>query len=147
MPPPLPEVRHPRSPHPVKPRPFCSTLWGQLVRVADEEVAATQLRLPNALRAQASQVPVTCEPEPCAALVADGIEPDVLGLFVGEAFDIAGGSSMPIPAQVILFLQNLWDESGGDWTTFRFEVRRTYLHELGHFLGLNEEELGERDLL
>jgi predicted Zn-dependent protease with MMP-like domain len=34
----------------------------------------------------------------------------------------------------------------GDAATFREEVRRTYLHELGHYLGLDEDDLADRDL-
>jgi predicted Zn-dependent protease with MMP-like domain len=48
-----------------------------------------------------------------------------------------------------LFLENLWlmiEEEGGDERDFRFEVRTTLLHELGHYLGLNEEDLEERGL-
>ena len=35
----------------------------------------------------------------------------------------------------------------GDEEEFRFEVRTTLMHELGHYLGLDEEELDERGLL
>jgi predicted Zn-dependent protease with MMP-like domain len=38
------------------------------------------------------------------------------------------------------------DECEDAGTTFQEEVRRTYLHELGHYLGLDEEALAERDL-
>jgi predicted Zn-dependent protease with MMP-like domain len=48
--------------------------------------------------------------------------------------------------QVILFLGNLWDEVEGDVELFLSEVRTTYLHELGHYLGLDEDDLADRGL-
>ena len=54
------------------------------------------------------------------------------------------GSSLP--PQIILFLENLWDFAEGDEEIFRDEVHTTFLHELGHYLGLDEDELTERGL-
>ena len=50
------------------------------------------------------------------------------------------------PPQIILYLENILEECEDAGTTFGEEVRRTYLHELGHYLGLDEEALAERDL-
>ncbi len=69
-------------------------------------------------------------------LQADGIEPDTLGLFTGPEF--ADEGNVPLPPQIILFLENLWDFAEGDEAIFREEVRTTFLHELGHYLGLDE---------
>ena len=84
---------------------------------------------------------------PNEALVADAIEPDTLGLFVGEAFPDGEGGPSPLPPQIILFLENLWDFAAGDEEVYLDEVHVTYIHELGHYLGLNEEELDARGLL
>ena len=51
-----------------------------------------------------------------------------------------------MPPQIILFLQNLWVFVRGDEALFREEVRTTLLHELGHYLGLDEDDLTERGL-
>ena len=40
-----------------------------------------------------------------------------------------------------LFLASIWDEVMGDVRVFREEVRVTFLHELGHYLGLDEDEV------
>ena len=111
---------------------------------AEEEVDAVFQDLPLALRAQAQRVPVTFEPAPNAGLQADGIAPDTLGLFTGPEY--ADEEHSPMPPQVILFLANLWDFSARDEAAFRQEVRTTLLHELGHYLGLDEEDLTERGL-
>ena len=46
----------------------------------------------------------------------------------------------------ILFLENLWWEACEKETDYRREVRTTFLHELGHYLGLEEIDLEERGL-
>lgn len=115
------------------------------MRLAQAEVAATRRALPARLRAQAGTVPVTFEPVPGPALLADGWAPDLLGLFVG--LDYAHEGQAPCAQQIFLFLENLWEEAGWDEAAYRQEVRKTYLHELGHYLGLNEEELDQRGLL
>ena len=51
-----------------------------------------------------------------------------------------------MPPQIILFLENLWDFAEGDESVFREEVATTLLHELGHYLGLDEDELTDRGL-
>ncbi len=114
--------------------------------LAEAEVRDTVRALPRALREQARALPVTYEHTPNPGLVDDGIEPDTLGLFVGEAFAESGLTTAPLPSQIILFLDNLWDFAEGDEEIYREEIRTTYLHELGHYLGLDEIELEDRGL-
>lgn len=121
--------------------------WKLLLSLAQEEVRATLDALPSELREHALPLPVVYERVPGAELVADAIEPDTLGLFVGEAFPDGEGGPSPLPPQIILFLENLWDFAEGDEEAYLDEVHVTYIHELGHYLGLNEEELEERGLL
>jgi len=118
--------------------------WNQLRALALDEVAATLKALPEPLRENARKVPVTFEPVPNAGLQADGIAADTLGLFVGP--DFADEVSVPLPPQIILFLENLWDQAEQDEEWFLDEVHTTYLHELGHYLGLDEDELIDRGL-
>lgn len=113
-------------------------------QLALAEVEATVAALPGPLRERAAKLPVTFERFPNAGLQADGIEADTLGLFTGAEFAEEG--DVPLPPQIILFLENLWDFAEGDGEIFRDEVHTTYLHELGHYLGLDEDELTERGL-
>ena len=114
--------------------------------IARSEVEATLESLPRPVRERAELIPVMYESVPSRQLVRDGVEPDILGLFVGESFIEEGGTTDPLPAQIILFLGNLWEEAEGDDSRFREEVHTTYLHELGHYLGLDEGDLEERGL-
>lgn len=118
--------------------------WPELQRLAQTEVEATLAELPAPLRERAQPLPVTFERTPNPDLQADGIEADSLGLFTGPAF--ADAEHTAAPPQIILFLENLWDFAEGNAEIFCEEVRTTYLHELGHYLGLDEDELTERGL-
>jgi len=118
--------------------------WDKLCAVAAGEIEATLGDLPAPLRARAAKLPVAFEPRPNAGLQADGIAADTLGLFTGAEF--VEEESVPMPPQIILFLANLWEFAAGDEEAFCEEVHTTFLHELGHYLGLDEDDLTERGL-
>jgi predicted Zn-dependent protease with MMP-like domain len=120
--------------------------WPKLHALALEEVEATLAALPATLRDRAQPLPVTFERVPNVAHRRDGIEPDTLGLFVGSEFADEETTSLPLPPQIILFLENIWDLAEADEEVFREEVHTTYLHELGHYLGLDEDDLFDRGL-
>ena len=118
--------------------------WKTLQELAQAEIEATLAELPAPLREQAQSLPVTFEKTPSAELQNDGIHADTLGLFTGCEFAEISGEVLP--SQIILFLENLWDFAGGEKTVFCEEVHTTFLHELGHFFGLGEDDLTERGL-
>jgi predicted Zn-dependent protease with MMP-like domain len=118
--------------------------WEKLCAVAASEIEATLEELPVPLRERTAKLPVTFEPHPNADLQADGIAADTLGLFTGAEF--MEEETVPLPPQIILFLENIWDVAETNEKHFREEVRTTFLHELGHYLGLDEDELTERGL-
>ena len=119
--------------------------WPRLVELAREEVRATVAELPDDLRPRAAALPVSYERVPSRAVIEDGVAPDTLGLFVGGEF--AHEDEVPLPAQILLYLENIFEMVGNDEEEFLEEVHITYIHELGHYLGLNEDELDERGLL
>ncbi|HKB56400.1 MAG TPA: metallopeptidase family protein [Lacunisphaera sp.] len=118
----------------------------QLSSIAGQVVAAAQRRLPAEVRAAADAVPVCHEPHPSAALLGEDLEPDILGLFVGHELHGELAEAQPLPPQILLFLENIWDYAEGDEAVYRDEVGLTYLHELGHYLGWDEDELARRGL-
>ena len=118
--------------------------WKRLQEIALAEIEATLTGLPKPLREQAQKLQVTFESVPNTGLQADGIEADTLGLFTGSEFADEGASVLP--PQIMLFLENLWDFAEGDEEVFCEEVHTTFLHELGHFFGLDEDDLTERGL-
>ena len=116
-----------------------------MLAVGADEVAAVLQALPQDVKRRAEAVPIVFEKRPSRAFIADGIEEDTLGLFLGpSSLDDPGAS--PLPAQIILFLENIRDAVDGEERTFRKEIRKTLLHELGHSIGWEEAELEARHL-
>jgi predicted Zn-dependent protease with MMP-like domain len=113
----------------------------RLEKLAMDEVSSVIAALPAPLAEPARRVPVVFKARPDSD---DGQDDDLLGLFTGP--ELADENSELLPPQIILFLENLWDEAAGNKSAFRKEVRITYLHELGHYLGLDEDELMKRGL-
>ncbi|MBM3835014.1 MAG: hypothetical protein FJ403_17425 [Verrucomicrobia bacterium] len=125
----------------------CMTFdWNFLLTVAQDEVRAVTASLPVELEPVARQVPVTYDPRHNGDLHPLNLE-DTLGLFVGKSYLNTEDAAETMPAQIILFLVNIWAFAEEDETAYRREVRTTFLHELGHFLGLEEIDLEERGLV
>jgi len=118
-----------------------------LIKTAGDEVRATIEALPADLARHAAAVTVIFEPEPGPALIEDGWEADLLGMFSGNAVGTPVDVHSPSPPQIRVFYENLWNMTQGAEADYRDEVRITYLHELGHYLGLDEDDLDERGLL
>ena len=122
-------------------------MWDQLISAAEQETADVLAALPPDVRGKLGELPITFDPKPNAALAAAGIHPDyTMGLFTGIPFPMAIAVSQHLPPQIILFLENLWAYAQHDPARFRAQLRRTLLHEIGHYLGLNEAEVGGRGL-
>ena len=118
----------------------------RLVQIAADAVGAAQRQLPADIRAVARNVPVHYEAAPSEDLIADGFEPDILGLFTGNPHGTELAHDTPAPPQILLYVESLWDFAEGEVDVYREEVRLTYLHELGHYLGWDEDQLTARGL-
>lgn len=116
----------------------------QLQSEAQRIVEGTLATLPEPVRRHAAMLPVSYDARPQQGLIDEGYDSDLLGLFVGAP--LAEPDECPLPPQIILFIENIWDFAEADAGLFREEVRTTYLHELGHYLGLDEIDLENRGL-
>ena len=114
--------------------------WEPMCGVAEGEIARILAELPEPLRGRARMVPVALERFPNAALQADGIEADTLGLFTGPEWVEAGEVAMP--PQIILYLENIWEAAEAEGKQLGDEIATTFLHELGHFFGFDVVGLG-----
>lgn len=115
-----------------------------LQSVAQRVVEQTLAALPEPVRRQAVLLPVSYDARPQHSALDEGNDSDLLGLFVGAP--ISDPDECALPPQIILFIENLWAFAGEDEEIFREEVQTTYLHELGHYLGLDEIDMEERGL-
>ena len=123
-----------------------TTLNPDLHQLAASSVDRVRSRLPADLRAASEPVVTLYQSAPDQTVLDQGFEPDLLGLFEGASRLEADPLSSEPPPRIILYLDNLWDLAEGDPAIFAEEVRTTYLHELGHFLGFDEDDLTLRDL-
>ena len=125
-------------------QPDSSEVWYAL---ADQEACAVLAALPSEIRARLADLAVTLDPFPRPEEeIEEGDDEALLGLFVGPSFGESLEAADPQPCAIRLFVENLRDESEDDPVRFRQEVRTTLLHEIGHYLGLDEDGLAERGL-
>jgi len=117
--------------------------FAYLMEVATEEIEKTRSALPAPLRDALSEVAMVLEEFPSPEHEADGVESDQLGLFEGSDATDSASPQMP---RIVLWLGNLWDMCEAEEDAYREEVRITFLHEVGHYLGLDEGDLTERGL-
>jgi predicted Zn-dependent protease with MMP-like domain len=109
--------------------------WETLKSRAGSIIEKTIAELPAEILSEAQKVPVLFE-EQCPD------DPDILGIYGHFTPNEIGEANGPI----ILYLAAIDDfcaDEGGD---FADEVRLTYLHELGHHLGWDEDDLEARGL-
>lgn len=115
-----------------------------LSRWAHEEIKMLMHALPQDVKDAAAVVRISMEEKPGLGTFDGELVGDELGLFEGpSAMDEADSSELPC---IRLFLRNLWEWVEEDEQDFRDEVGTTYLHELGHYLGWDEDEIAERGL-
>lgn len=111
---------------------------------ADEELKSLVKILPADIQDAAKQVAISFEEKPGLGACDDTLEGDELGLFEGpSAMEEVGPEDLP---RIRLFLSNLWEWVGEEEHDYRDEVGTTFLHELGHYLGWDEDEVAERGL-
>lgn len=118
----------------------------QRAAAAAREVENTLRRLPPPVREFAKKIPVHYEARPPAHIVEEGFAEDILGLFDGSAHGEEISQDQLMPPQISLYLDNIWEFVEQDRDEFLAEVGVTYLHELGHYFGWDEDDLASRDL-
>jgi len=119
----------------------------RLESLARRVIRVTLHRLPDRIKTAARACRVeTAWIDECLEAGEKLPSDDLLGLFEGASL----GDPVPESAEQLpyirLFLDNLWDYAEGDLMRFREEVRITLLHELGHYLGLDEDQVSHLGL-
>ena len=114
-----------------------------LLKIADQEISSAKAGLPGELQERLKRVTVVLEEFPSEEHLATGVKCDQLGLFDGP--DLRDAESPLVPT-ITIWLGNVWEMCDADENEFREEVRVTFLHELGHFLGFGEDDLEQRGL-
>ena len=110
-------------------------------------VAAALDRLPDEFRAALDgEVAVLVEPVPSVDVLQSGdpaFDPEILGLYVGIALPDRDSTQIArLPDVVYLFQRNL-EHAAGDREELLDEIAVTVYHEVGHYLGYDDDELDE----
>ena len=110
--------------------------WEKLYAQAEKVIERTIESLPGPIREQARKIQTLLDKWPADEddeMLGQfhGFEPDHLSETLGPIFIFVG------PLHLFCEEENL---------DFEDEVRITYLHELGHFLGMDEDDLAKRGL-
>jgi predicted Zn-dependent protease with MMP-like domain len=127
------------------PRPV--TLSHQAFEAAVEDALA---ELPEAVRRYLSNVAITVEDLPSDAdlLGSDPpLSPAILGLFRGAPYGQKASMDpwSHLPSSIVLYQRNL-ERFARTREELIQEIGVTLIHEVGHFLGLDEDELYQRGL-
>lgn len=98
--------------------------------------------LPRSIREEADRVPLLIEDFPSEDLIeGEDVSPQVLGIFIGVPRTEAATTDQPRDLdRIILFKRNL-EKACRDEQELVEEIRRTVTHEVGHYLGLDEDDL------
>lgn len=106
-----------------------------------ETVKGTLEELPSPFHERLATIPILVESRPSEHLVEAGFDPRSLGLFEGSsALDQDNADASTLPTRIVLYSANLLAESM-DEEQLKEEIETTILHEVGHFFGLEEEDL------
>jgi predicted Zn-dependent protease with MMP-like domain len=105
--------------------------------LAQRHVTEIQRALPEPIRTHAMEVPVFFS----RTMDDEDEGGEYLGLFEGYSL-VEGPPTRPdeMP-RITLFIETLALGANYQKTVFLHEVRITYLHELGHYLGWDEEQI------
>lgn len=118
----------------------------QFEHVIDEAIEL----LPREFQDALTDVQILIDPVPTRELIVPGesaeTPPDMLGLFVGASkLDRSEGDSASLPPQIHLFQRNL-ERASIDREELIDEIKVTLYHEIGHYLGFDEEGVAEMGL-
>jgi predicted Zn-dependent protease with MMP-like domain len=105
--------------------------------------------LPPQVREVLANVPITVEDLPSDADLRESdppLSPSILGLFRGAPHGRKHSDPWSaLPSSIVLYQRNL-ERSARDRDELVREIAVTLVHEVGHFLGLDEDELWARGL-
>lgn len=97
--------------------------------------------VPREFREHLRNVPVVLEAQPHPDIVREGFDPRALGLFEGfEQSRMEAGGPQLAPTRIVLFHANLLADFPNR-EQLASEIEITLLHEIGHFFGLDEDDV------
>jgi predicted Zn-dependent protease with MMP-like domain len=107
-------------------------------------VAEALDEIPEPFQSHVAEVEVVVEDEPSAELLRDmGFDPrrdTLFGLYDGVPLGERGAENLPLPDRIIIYFRPLVREFRTP-AAIRREVKRTVIHEVAHFFGLDDDDI------
>lgn len=124
--------------------PGCARI-GRMTRERFRTLVAEALdEIPEPFQSRLAGVEVVVEDEPSSELLRDmGFDPrrdTLFGLYDGVPLDERGAETLPLPDRIIIYYRPLVREFRRP-EAIRREVRKTVIHEIGHFFGLDDDDI------
>lgn len=113
-------------------------------------IAEASASLPDELRGHLESIPVVVQDLPGQEALdpslGETVSPGVLGLFVGRSLREESVFEAPDTPRTIYIYQRNLERTCRSHDELVDEIATTFYHELGHYLGLGENDLEDRDL-
>jgi predicted Zn-dependent protease with MMP-like domain len=112
----------------------------------DRWIARAIREVPEKFRPYLENVMVVSEARPSDKLLREmDLEPDetLYGVYEGTALTERGHEDPLFPDKITIFREPLLEDFGDDEKALVDEIRITVIHEIGHFFGIPDEEMGE----
>ena len=116
-------------------------------RALFEKIVSEALdHIPPDLASHLENVAVVVEDEPARELLCEmGLDPEIdslYGLYQGTPLTERDGHPGGLPDRVVIYYRTLAEDFRDEYH-LRLEIRRTVIHEVGHFFGFDDEHLEE----
>ncbi len=118
------------------------------IRISEEEfdeiVRKAITRIPREIGKHFDNIVISVRKEPTEEMLEDaGVEPDgtLLGLFQGVPLIERSVTTPPLYPDMIYLFQNPLEEMCATREELEREIEITLVHEVAHFVGMNEEQL------
>jgi len=116
-----------------------------MTREAFEALANEAFRaIPRRFRSRMRNVAIVVEDEPDDETLIDlGLDPEeetLFGYYHGTPLEDRGSGYSALPDRIVLYYLPLTDEFGDEYHLTR-EIRRTLVHEIGHYFGFSDRQL------
>jgi predicted Zn-dependent protease with MMP-like domain len=118
----------------------------------DKQFQKVLEKFPETILNYLEEVAVCVEDRPSPAVLKDAEEEngdDLLGFFCGSMLHSGGEAAADLPPTIYLYREAIWDSvplnrcGRPKIKDLQEEIRITLLHELGHYLGFEEDDLEE----
>jgi predicted Zn-dependent protease with MMP-like domain len=112
----------------------------------DRAVRKAIRRIPEGFREHLENIVISVQNRPSRDLLEEaGIPPDgtLLGLYMGDSLMDRSVTHPPIFPDTIFIFQEPLEEMCGDIEELEEQIAITVIHEVAHYLGMDEERLRE----